>query len=386
MAVIQIDKGPSLLENLRNTLNREYRRAEAMQQQREIGAALAELGGDKSKAAAYGALPIEYQPGIFKAMTRGANQSKADQTFAEIMAGTYKGPTAPQQQPGMQIQQPDQMQQQLAPQQQVSTQPQVGEPQSAMSSYDKKQQEIQGYLDKERLKQTQLPLVAHSLTPQQLTLANSAIDRNIARYEKQLDQLEKAKNKPDPIFQKKVDKYESELKTRVDNVDKLNGSINEALAFFENNQDIYGPRVSKLPSWMIPGAETREQLNTDVLNSMLPLEGSLGRGTNMMVRIKQGSKPSTAMLPQDYKAALLRLKKANEKVFQESEDFEKMQEQGLKPDFLTRLTKASRERYKKTGLFEDVKDEELLEAPKGSKVGQTVTINGVEYDVVEQEA
>jgi hypothetical protein len=161
-------------------------------------------------------------------------------------------------------------------------------------------------------------------------------------------------------FAKSVEDYSEDLKTRVGNAIKLNTSLDEL-------EDWAKKHKSNLGRWrgsvnISEDDADRDRLFTNVVDNMLAFNGPLGRGSNMAISIKKDSKPSPLTSYAKLKKAIDFTRQFANQALVEASDFNKLNEQGLKPDFLNQLTNKAVERYKKSGII-DVID---LEQPEES--------------------
>jgi hypothetical protein len=178
-----------------------------------------------------------------------------------------------------------------------------------------------------------------------------------------------AKNKETKFAQTVAD-YSEDLKTRVGNAIKLNTSLDELEDFAKHNKSNFGRWRGTVS--ISDTDETRDRLIKNVVDNMLLFNGPLGRGSNMSISIKEGSKPrATESWPKFKKAIDFTRQFANQALV-ESSDFNKLSEQGLKPDFINQLTNKAIERYKKSGLA-DVTNLEQPESTSKNTVPNNIT-------------
>jgi len=150
--------------------------------------------------------------------------------------------------------------------------------------------------------------------------------------------------------------HEEGLLERVNNAGFLNGALDELEEFAKENPDYFGPYIGRVPSLMTSSmAQRRDQLIKNVVDQMLSMKGALGRGTNLIVNIKEQSKPRASMNPKELFSAINTVKKLPNAVFAEADDYEKMKRNGkLSPDFMSQLINRSVNRYRTGGI--DVED------------------------------
>jgi len=191
---------------------------------------------------------------------------------------------------------------------------------------------------------------------------------------------------------KKAENYEKRMEPIVENVNKFMTATDDARQFVKKHPNLFGPIEGRLPQWAATDPEKmslrneRDQIIDAIVTLSLPLEGTIGRGSNLMINLKKGSKASATMKPKEFLSTLDRMEKIYESPLKEYEDYTKMTQSGKLPaDFMNKLKKRSMERYKTRGA--DVIDldnslsannkaelDDILSNPEN--IGKTVTYQG----------
>lgn len=188
--------------------------------------------------------------------------------------------------------------------------------------------------------------------------------------------------------------YEKRMEPLLENIDKLNIAIEQARQFAKAHPDLYGPYEGRTPNLFTLSPEKaslrqeRDRLNNTIVALSLPLEGSIGRGSNLMIKLKEGSKAAPTMSINDYLRALNETQQVYNIPVKQFQTYSKMREKGkIKEGFINKLRAKTIQQYKDAGAeVSPVLNKEELEKALGAplKKGQTKVINGVEYEVVEE--
>ena len=144
--------------------------------------------------------------------------------------------------------------------------------------------------------------------------------------------------------------YEKRMKPIVDNSIRFLTAAQELKDFAKTNPHLFNPAERFKPS-LSSERQRRDSLINNLILLGISMEGSIGRGSNLMIQLKKAAKPSASMNVKD----LLSVIEDQEKIFgapiQEFNDYIKMS-RGRKPpaDFLSQLAQRSIERYKKADV------------------------------------
>jgi len=177
--------------------------------------------------------------------------------------------------------------------------------------------------------------------------------------------LEAKKQESERLYKEMAD-YEKTMEPIIQNIEKFNTAIKQAREFAKKHPDLYGPYEGRTPNVLTTSPEKaslrkeRDRLNNTIVTLSLPLEGAIGRGSNLLVKYKAESKASAAQYINDYLKALKDMEEiynAPKKIY---DRYSKMREKGkLKSGFRSQLHNKLEEALTKAGAtVTDVSDME----------------------------
>lgn len=246
-----------------------------------------------------------------------------------------------------------------------------------------------------------LPSVTEDVGAAELAQAlTSAPKKTIERY----TPLLAIKKEEEKLLNQRAMDYESKTRPVVESANRFMMAANNLKQFVKKHPEMFGPVEGRTPTWATTDSETsslreqRDALINEVVALSLPLEGSIGRGSNLMIQLKKGAKPSASMNPKEFLSTLQSLENIYSGPMKEYEDYIKMMKGGKPPkDFLSKLAERSMRRYESAGAkvlmgTPENRDELLNELPnpasipKGAQAvdedtGQVLINNGTEWVV-----
>ena len=164
-----------------------------------------------------------------------------------------------------------------------------------------------------------------------------------ARRRESIKGLRGYKQAEEKIGSQRAFEYEKNAKKDVDISGKILTSANQLRSFVKKHPDYFGPVEGRKPSYtpFITSLEEsstrdeRDRLLKNLVKLMMGAEGSIGRGSNLMINLTEKSKPTATMLAKQVVSALDDIEEVYSAPMKEFEDYSKMT-RGKKPpeDFM----------------------------------------------------
>ena len=171
---------------------------------------------------------------------------------------------------------------------------------------------------------------------------------------KRYEPLLNVKKQEEKIGKQRSSEYEKKMKPAVDSSLKVLTAIDQAKDFVKENPNMFGPFQGRIPNLIADDPSLREERDAvinNLVNLMIASEGAIGRGSNLLIRIKQLSKPAATMKPKEFLSVLNKHAEIYKTPVEEYKDYVRLSQGKKNPeDFLSQLTQRSIDRYEKRGV------------------------------------
>lgn len=175
------------------------------------------------------------------------------------------------------------------------------------------------------------------------------------KYQDRFQPLLDLKKEEQRRLNKQIDDYESHMRDMLDNVERFNMAVKQAIKFATEHPELYGPYEGKMPTYLggpstVSLRKERDRLNDEIVTASLPLEGAIGRGSKLLIEKKEGAKASPQQYWNEYVESLKKLQEIYNVPVRQYQRFSKLQKSGkLKKGFLSKLRNQAIKDFKAAG-------------------------------------